>query len=121
MAKRKFRTSEAAKAARQLDTDWLALQSKWAAVAPLSRSAAPVKKSKKPRPYYTPVAPPEAEKLQRNHAIRSLGSWVTGTNSTKSGEVYTGTAIVGICTMHKSNLVPVFSVDDAKAISKMRR
>lgn len=120
MAKRKFRTSEAAKAARQLDTDWLALQSKWAAVAPLSRSV-PVKKPKKSRPYYTPVSPPEAEKLQRNHSIRSLGSWVTGTNFTKPGEVYTGTAIIGICTMHKSNLVPVFSAEDAEAISKMRR
>lgn len=35
--------------------------------------------------------------------------------------VYTGTEMIGIATMHKSNLVPVFSTDSAKDISKMRR
>jgi len=34
---------------------------------------------------------------------------------------YTGTKIKGIGTMHKSNAVPVFSDDEAKDISKMRR
>ena len=34
---------------------------------------------------------------------------------------YSGTAMIGIATMHKSNSVPVFSADDAKDISKMRR
>lgn len=36
-------------------------------------------------------------------------------------KVYTGTAIVGIATMHKSNAVPVFSNEEAIEISKMRR
>lgn len=34
---------------------------------------------------------------------------------------YTGTKVKGIGTMHKSNAVPVFSDDEAKDISKMRR
>ena len=34
---------------------------------------------------------------------------------------YTGDAMLGISTMHKSNAVPVFSPDHAKDISKMRR
>ena len=34
---------------------------------------------------------------------------------------YTGTKIKGIGTMHKSNAVPVFSDEEAKDISKMRR
>ena len=34
---------------------------------------------------------------------------------------YTGTKIKGIGTMHKSNAVPVFSDDEAKDISSMRR
>ena len=34
---------------------------------------------------------------------------------------YSGTAMIGIATMHKSNSIPVFSEADAKDISKMRR
>ena len=34
---------------------------------------------------------------------------------------YTGTMVKGIGTMHKSNAVPIFSDDEAKDISKMRR
>jgi hypothetical protein len=34
---------------------------------------------------------------------------------------YTGDKIIGIGTMHKSNAVPIFSQDEAKAISSMRR
>ena len=36
-------------------------------------------------------------------------------------KVYTGDAIVGISTMHKSNAVPVFNKQAAIDISKMRR
>jgi hypothetical protein len=34
---------------------------------------------------------------------------------------YTGSAMIGIATMHKSNMVPVFSNKEAEDISKMRR
>jgi hypothetical protein len=34
---------------------------------------------------------------------------------------YTGDKLLGIATMHKSNLVPVFSQQSAEEISKMRR
>jgi hypothetical protein len=34
---------------------------------------------------------------------------------------YTGDNIVGIGTMHKSNAVPIFSDQEAKEISSMRR
>lgn len=36
-------------------------------------------------------------------------------------QAYTGTKVKGIGTMHKSNAVPIFSDDEAKDISKMRR
>lgn len=52
---------------------------------------------------------------------KSLGSWVTGAVATKPSPTYTGTKILGIATMHKSNLVPVFSDEEAVDISKMRR
>lgn len=39
----------------------------------------------------------------------------------KPNPVYTGTAIKGIGTMHKSNAVPIFSDEEAVAIATMRR
>ena len=36
-------------------------------------------------------------------------------------QAYTGTKVKGIGTMHKSNAVPIFSDEEAVAISKMRR
>ena len=51
-------------------------------------------------------------------ASRDTG-WVACTK--KSDQTYTGDAIVGISTLHKSNAVPVFSKQDAIDISKMRR
>ena len=43
-------------------------------------------------------------------------------NATKAApKVYTGTAMKGIATMHKSNAVPVFTDEQAKDISSMRR
>jgi hypothetical protein len=39
----------------------------------------------------------------------------------KANPVYTGTKVKGIGTMHKSNAVPIFSDEEAKDISTMRR
>ena len=36
-------------------------------------------------------------------------------------KVYTGTKVLGIATMHKSNAVPVFAEEEAVEISRMRR
>lgn len=42
-------------------------------------------------------------------------------SGTKQEKVYTGTAMIGIGTLHKGNAVPVFSEQDAIDISRMRR
>lgn len=47
--------------------------------------------------------------------------WTTGACALKTSPKYTGTEILGIATMHKSNMVPVFSNQEAKDISTMRR
>lgn len=39
----------------------------------------------------------------------------------KNKNIYTGNQMIGIATMHKSNMVPVFSTESAVDISKMRR
>jgi hypothetical protein len=50
----------------------------------------------------------------------SLGA-PSGSATVAASKVYTGDQIVGIATMHKSNLVPIFSQEDAVSIAKMRR
>jgi hypothetical protein len=37
------------------------------------------------------------------------------------GKVYTGSAMIGIGTLHKSNAVPIFNAEDALEQAKMRR
>lgn len=44
-----------------------------------------------------------------------------GVATLKPTNVYTGTMVKGIATMHKSNAVPVFSDEQAVDISRMRR
>lgn len=53
--------------------------------------------------------------------IRRPDIWVTGPTSSKPSPTYTGEKVVGIGTMHKSNMVPIFSDEEAQDISKMRR
>ena len=44
------------------------------------------------------------------------------TSAKREPNVYSGErTLLGIATMHKSNMVPVFSQEDAESISKMRR
>jgi len=51
---------------------------------------------------------------------KSLNTGETGATKA-AAKVYTGTNMLGIATMHKSNAVPVFNSEAAVEISKMRR
>ena len=53
--------------------------------------------------------------------IPSLNTGHMGAVRTKDIPKYTGTKILGIGTMHKSNAVPVFSQEEAHDIATMRR
>ena len=56
--------------------------------------------------------------------VRKYPSMVTpGGSATKPvvGKVYTGTAMKGIGTLHKSNAVPIFTDEEAKDQANMRR
>ena len=64
-------------------------------------------------------SPPKIFRRETPH-IPSLGTGI-GTAIRQPDKVYTGNKIIGIGTLHKSNAVPVFSNEDAIAISKMRR
>ena len=54
-------------------------------------------------------------------SVSRPNTWTTGACALKASPKYTGTQILGIATMHKSNMVPVFSNQEAKDISTMRR
>lgn len=53
--------------------------------------------------------------------IPSLNASMMGNASVQPKKVYTGDKILGIGTLHKSNAVPVFSVEEAHDIARMRR
>ena len=114
--KRKFRNAEQAQKARQLESDWQEL---------LKRHNVEQESKKRNRALSAPTyVAPKVEPYRRDTGphIASLNSKDSCGVATKAPEkVYTGTSILGIATMHKSNAVPVFSSEDAKDISKMRR
>lgn len=59
----------------------------------------------------------------RRGDVSHIPSISDGIGSTSKKEVpsYTGTSMIGVSQTHKSNLVPVFSTEQAQDIAKMRR
>ncbi len=92
---------------RQLQADWEALLKKYEPKKKLSTS---VKAYTPPKPYVreTPKYP-------------SLESGMGSCTKPVHGKVYTGSTMIGIGTLHKSNAVPIFSEDDAREQARMRR
>jgi hypothetical protein len=114
-SKVKFRNAAEAQKARELDESWKELQKKWEVDAEDKKrrramAAEPLN--------YTLTAP--AGRTTSNH-IKSLNTGEAGVSTYRDSPVYTGTKVKGIGTMHKSNAVPVFSDEEAKDISSMRR
>lgn len=82
----------------------------------LAKIFAPVKKSRKVfEAYKPPIA--QHRMTQRHPSLMSHG----GNCSKREINVYTGDYMVGIATMHKSNLVPVGRGDNPVDYSTMRR
>lgn len=55
------------------------------------------------------------------HEYKSLDTGHSGGTKPVHGLRYTGTKIMGVAVMHKSNLVPVYKGEDAIDIARMRR
>ncbi len=70
-----------------------------------------------------PKAIPKLTVPPGREATRLPSRVTPGGSCTKpiEGKVYTGTAMRGIGTLHKSNAVPIFSDQDAKDQANMRR
>jgi hypothetical protein len=56
-----------------------------------------------------------------NAKIPSLDNGMKGSTAKQEPKVYTGTEIIGIAQMHKSNAVPISSKKDAVEVARMRR
>ncbi len=110
--KRKFRNAEQARKARELQESWQELLKKYE-----TPKAAKGKVDKSLSSSYNLKIP---EGRNTTSHIKSLDSGL-GSATLRPRQVYTGTMVKGIATMHKSNAVPVFSNEDAVEISKMRR
>jgi hypothetical protein len=112
---RKWASAEAKKLAQQRQTEWDRKLVQFEKLAP-KFSTGPYNAPRKSITNYMPKTPPGRETAQ----IPSQDTgWVTCVKPTD--KEYTGSKIKGIGTMHKSNAVPVFSDEEAKDISKMRR
>ena len=105
--KRKPKKPNAAQ--RQLASDWDALMKKYEPKKPL-----PKKSSNWEYNLSTPVG------RSTTHHIPSRNTG-EGVASSKPQMHYTGTKMIGIGTLHKSNAVPVFCDDEAKEMARMRR
>jgi len=108
----KFRNADEARRARELEADWEKLKQKW---------QVPVTDNKKKMSYksYNPTA--RSNIRDTGPRPPSLNSGDMGPAVKPAAKVYTGTKMLGIGTMHKSNSVPIFSEEEAVAISTMRR
>ena len=93
------------KAQRELKEQWEAMLKKYE-TKPVSGKHKPMTA---PKPYMRETA---------HHPSLNSGHHDT---SAKPKQVYTGTKMLGIGTMHKSNSVPIFSNEEAVEIATMRR
>ena len=112
--KQKFRSAAEAQRARELNESWTDLQKKWGVEQ---------EERKRKRAMAAPVwnQPAPTHRGANDPKPKSLSTWTTGAVSSKPSPQYTGSRILGIGTLHKSNAVPVFSNEEAIDISRMRR
>jgi hypothetical protein len=91
---------------RELRDEWEQILKKYEPKKPIKAMTVTLKQ---PKPY-----------IRETAKIPSL-PFSAGACTKKDTPVYTGTAMKGIGTMHKSNSVPIFSDEEAVAIATMRR
>jgi hypothetical protein len=110
----KFRNAEEARKARELDVSWKELQAKWELDADEKRRV----RAMKAEPLTYNLSAPVGRSTSNHIPSRSTSG---GSTAPVAHKEYTGTKMLGIGQLHKSNAVPVFCNQDAVDISKMRR
>ena len=111
--KKKWASAEQKRKADLLAQEWERKQAEWARFKPFSQ-----------KPAKTKIVNPVVKQV----FVRDTGPKIASKPDTVLGAVacrpipcYTGTKILGIGTMHKSNAVPIFNNEEAEDIAKMRR
>jgi hypothetical protein len=59
--------------------------------------------------------------MDKQKLLNDFKNKFVGSTKPAQTKVYTGTEMIGIATLHKSNAQPVFNTETAKDISNMRR
>ena len=98
--------------AKQLADDWEALLARHS--KPLERGA----KSFGIKSCVQKIAKPEVEQIVN---IQRDPHGMMGPTPKAPPKIYTGTAMIGLATMHKSNTVPIFNAEAAVDVATMRR
>lgn len=112
--KPKFRNADEARKARELDASWKELLKAQGVEAEAKRQ----RRAMKAEPLTYQLSAPAGRETRH---IESRDTGHSGAVRTRDIPQYTGTKILGIGTMHKSNAVPVFSDEEAHDIATMRR
>lgn len=110
----KFRNAAEAARARELDASWKELLKSQGIEADAKRR----RRAMTAEPLSYSLSAPAGRETRH---IESRDTGHSGAVRTREIPQYTGTKILGIGTMHKSNAVPVFSDEEAVAIATMRR
>jgi hypothetical protein len=110
----KFRNAAEAHRARELDASWKELLK----AQGIEQEEKRRKRALAAEPLTYKLSAPVGRET-KHVASRDTGH--SGAVRTKGIPQYTGTKVIGIGTMHKSNAVPIFSDEEAVAISTMRR
>ena len=105
----KYKSAEAKHAAEALASEWQSIKSK--------HETKPMAKKVFKQWSYELTTPPGRS---TSHHIPSRGD-STGVAAAREVTMYTGTEMIGIGQLHKSNAVPVFRAQDAKDLASMRR
>jgi hypothetical protein len=109
----KFRNAEEARRARELDESWKEL---------LKRQGGEAEQKKQSRAMKAPPLDYKLSTPPGRATSTHIPSRDTGGNATLAApKVYTGSEMIGIGQLHKSNAIPIFKKSDAEDLAKMRR
>ena len=109
----KFRNADEARKARELEESWRELCKRQGIEDEAKKRARALKAPALDYKLTTPVG------RTNTHHIPSRD---TGGNATLAApKVYTGSEMIGIGQLHKSNAIPIFKKSDAEDLAKMRR
>ena len=110
----KFKSAEAKAAHERLNDEWRALKERHG-VEEHERKRT---RAMKAEPLTYKLSTPPGRTTSHNIPSRNTGDGIAASKQTPQ---YTGTKMLGIGVMHKSNSVPIFSDEEAVEIATMRR